>query len=422
MRKKTGGALPGALRSCWVLPAVTAAGWLLYVPAAWALSYVSLNEGAAMPLWLSIIMSSWSALMVSTLLLGPLWLIVMTVLWIRRRQWGRLVWGWVCSAGTAGVFVLTGLLLMVLAIAGPGDNFAEGLRLPQDVEFVYPRNLTFFDNEEYAERVAPLRVAAPQLPPLTEQGDASAPNLMKLSRENPELLQEYMMRCLYAEAVNPRFTAYVLQEDVLPVHDHDPQAYFRSTLMDERCSYGDDVSVMLGDCPEAQWCLPLENGWSIAIRKPDYARPGEQADVDCSAAVARLDASLAGLAGNPTREYLDSILPALPDTPFVCLWDDGAGSYEMLMVIPADFEEGRFELRAHEYTTGKNIQFAQSFLPEKKLGRVCRVICSDRWNTVYSGEWSEYYGSVWEIWFTPASGGEPRRVSSQNFLMMGWSH
>lgn len=40
------------------------------------------------------------------------------------------------------------------------------------------------------------------LPPL--------PNLERLTAEAPEILREYVLRCLYAEAVNPRFDAPVL--------------------------------------------------------------------------------------------------------------------------------------------------------------------------------------------------------------------
>lgn len=416
--------LPGKmLTRCWVLPVVTATVWLLYVAAGWLLDNACLNDGVDLPQWLGWLLVFWSLLLVVLILALPVWLIVMTVLWVRQRLWVRLVWGWVSSLCAAGAVALAVGLLLALMIAGPGDTFAKGLTVPQDVELVYPRNMAFFCNEEFAEQTEPLRAAAPQLPPLATPGDATAPHLRKLSAEAPEVLQEYMMRCLYAEAVNPRFTAHVLRERVLPVHEDDPQTYFRSHLLDDSCGYGDGTTVVLADCPEAKWSLPLSNGWSIAIREPDYARPDEEVLVDCSEDIARLDASLAELAANPTREYLDSILPALPDAPFVCLWCDGGdGAYEMLMVIPAGFEEGSFELRAHEYTTGKRITFRNSFLPEKKLGNVCRVICSDGGNLVFSGDWGEYYGSVWEIWFTPAGGGEPRRVSSQNFLMMGWQH
>jgi hypothetical protein len=38
---------------------------------------------------------------------------------------------------------------------------------------------------------------------------------------------------------------------------------------------------------------------------------------------------------------------------------------------------------------------------------------------VYSGRDGQYYGSIWEIWFTAAEGGESRCVATQEFLMMG---
>ena len=99
MRSKIGSALLWTLRSCWALPLAIAVGWVLYAVVAWWGSYVSLNEGVEPPLWLVIVMGNCLVLTVSTLLLGPLWLIVMTVLWIRQRQWVLLVWG-------VGVFCL----------------------------------------------------------------------------------------------------------------------------------------------------------------------------------------------------------------------------------------------------------------------------------------------------------------------------
>lgn len=73
-------------------------------------------------------------------------------------------------------------------------------------------------------------------------------------------------------------------------------------------------------------------------------------------------------------------------------------------------------------TLRRSFFFTNYWRDEKKLGDVCRVICSDNSNMVYSGNMGEYYGSVWEIWFTPAGGGDARRVNSQLFLMEGYQH
>ena len=411
----------------WGQPAVTALVGISFFAFICLLTFCEAID-IEIPEWFSYPVYAYMGIFAVLLLMLPVWLVIRTVGWIRRRQWGACAMGWgssiTCVAVLgAGAFGCVFCSFFLGAMAESSDDFADGITIPQGVEFVYPRKMTFFENEEFAAQVEPLRAAKPQLPALPEPGDATAPNLMKLSREAPELLQEYMLRCLYAEAVNSRFTAHVLQSCVMPVHEDDPQAYFRSISLTDTYGNSDGHSAVRKDTPQGRWCMPLENGWSIAVRKPEFSHMGEEVKLDFSADVACLDASLAAFAQSPTQEYLDSILPALPDTPFVCLWaDDGDGAYVMLMVIPADFPEGSFELRAHEYTTGKKIRFRRDFLPEKKLGSRCRVICSDRWNIVYSGDWGEYYGSTWEIWFTPAAGGEPRRVSSQNFLMMGWQH
>ncbi len=420
LREKTGSRIRSFLRSSWRLPALTAAGQSLSLGIVWGLDYVSLNHGLDIPVWLGLPVA---IIFPGFLLLGlllPVWLLIMSIRWFRKREWQQLALGWGSSIGAAIVAlgVIVGTLMHTLA--GAPDNFAKGLSIPAEVHFVHPRNMTFFRNEEYEAVTAPLRAAAPRLPQLAEKGEASAPNLRKLSLEAPELLQEYMLRCLYAEAVNPQFTAHVLQSPLLPTHENDPQTHFRSIRLDERCSYNGQ-SITRRDCPEATWSLPLENGWSIMVRKPDFCTD-QQEQLDYTQDIATLDASLADLARTPTQEYLDSILPPLPDKPFVCLWDKGPGVYEMMLIIPGNYGEGSFELRAHEYTSGRRISFSHRFLPEKTLGNVCRVICSDGWCTVFSGDWNEYYGSTWEIWFTPASGGEARCVNAQNFLMMGWMH
>ncbi len=420
--KKFVKALVWSLSRCWLLPVGIAAGWVFFTAVAWFASYMCLNKGVYMPAWLSIIVGGWGLLMVLSLLLGPLWLIVMTVLWIKRRQWAQLVWGWVCSACAGGALGVSLVLMLVLTIAGPGDNFAHGLTIPEEVDFVLPRGLRYACNSDASPQAKARIDAAPKLPQLSAPGDASAPNLLKLTRDYPQLLQEYLLRCLYAEAVNPDFTAHVLVDSLYLRHEHDPQAHFLMKRLEDTVGYGDEISVKPGDCPEGQWQFPLENGWSLALRSPSHARPGEGKLPDCSSAIARLDAALAPLAQNPTRDYLDCFLPPVPQTPFLSIWSDSSGTYYMMMVIPADFPQGEFDLRAHEYTEGKRVLFSRRFLPERRLGDVCRVICSDCRVTVESGNWDEFYGSVWEIWFTPTDGGEPRCVNSQNFLMEGWQH
>ena len=484
MWKSIGKVVGAFLRSSWKLPTVAAAGVLLFLGLAWGLSYVELNADMEIPTWISYLVVAEFLVSVLLGLMVPVWLIVMTVKWIRAKKWGRLALGWGSSVCAAVVAWLVAMGLLMLTLAGPGDVFAKGLSIPEDVDFVVPREMTFFADEEHSERVKQLRAQRPELPPLPvteplltdermseelkqlkQQLDETAerdlffrycelkqeekekleqeklrgmlargvdaaeavPHLQKLAQVSPELLQEYILRALYAEATNPRFQSAVLAYDdsVFLFHENDPQAFVygrdrQVEVISEKGTYS------YSDTPEGKCRVELENGWSVRFRSRITSSPFEdklpRILLKWEAQLKRLDAEMALLAQTPTREKLDSLLPPLPGKPFVCLWEDGAGTYRMAVIIPADYPEGEFELRAEECTTGKKIRFSKRFLPEKKLGKVCRIICSERWNTVYSGDWNEYYGSRWHIWFTPKDGGAPQCVNSQNFLMMGWMH
>ena len=473
---------------------MAAVGVLLFLGLAWGLSYVELNADMEIPAWVSYLAVAEFLVSVLLGLMVPVWLIVMTVKWIRAKKWGRLALGWGSSVCAAVVAWLVAMGLFMLALAGPGDAFAKGLDIPEDVDFVVPREMMFFDDEEHSERVKQLRAQRPELPPLPEteplltdermseelkqlkqkldepvegrnkeerlrkrnvffrycelkreeeekleqeklrgmlargvDAAEAVPHLQKLAQVAPELLQEYILRALYAEATNPRFQSAVLAYDdsVFLFHENDPQSFVygrdrQVEVISEKGTYS------YSDTPEGKCRVELENGWSVRFRSRITSSPFEdklpRILLKWEAQLKRLDAEMALLAQTPTREKLDSLLPPLPDKPFVCLWEDSPGTYWMTVSIPADYPEGEFELRAEEYTTGKRIRFNNRFFPEKRLGNVCRIICSDRWNKVYSGDWNEYYGSRWKIWFTPKDGGEPQCVNSQNFLMMGWMH
>ncbi len=470
MWKRCLSALKAFLNSSWLLPLGAAGVLLLGFLIGCGCTAISSYLGDS-PWWLTALGITGVVLFLLGCLLGlcvPLWLLIMTVWRLKQRQLMRALGCWVSSALAAGVAVGVAFASFLQMLSGGPDCYAVGLTVPEDKEFVLPRNMTFFCNMDIPPRVEALRSLRPELPEiprvyelsaataqefaaLTEQELASAspeqlheymqrarqtealagahevvaPNLQKLSAEAPELLQEYMLRALYAEASNLRFNSPVLAADSLiyPAHENDPQAHVLRAYLAERRIYSAEGERTYADYPTALWKYPLQNGWYVAHR---VGFPfGNDNSVELPvvrAQLQRLDAALAPLAENPTREQLDALLPPTPEHPFLCLWEDSAGIYDMMIVIPADYEAGTFELRVHEYTTHKPIVFGNRWRPEVKLGDVCRVISSDGSLMVSSGNWGEYYGSEWEIWFTPASGGEARCVSRQPFLMMGWQH
>ena len=285
------------------------------------------------------------------------------------------------------------------------DWYTLGIEIPVDREFVAPRGLRAVQGDvkppspraqellDLRPKRQPLEVLV-QLPPL--------PNLEKLTRDAPELLQEYMLRCLYAEATNPRFDAQVLwhwDEPVALLHANDPQSHMLS---------------------EAGWIwsLPLNNGWSVVMPAQYQHTPSLPFEEEVSGPLRLLEESLAPLAANPTREGLAALLPELPQLPFLSLWDDGWGAYRALVVLPMEYSAGTIELRVHEVSTGKRVDVHVKSMPIVPSGGVCSVAL-DSYVLVESGDLNEFYATEWEIWYTPEAGGEARCLGCQEFLLMG---
>jgi glycosyltransferase involved in cell wall biosynthesis len=122
-----------------------------------------------------------------------------------------------------------------------------------------------------------------------------------------------------------------------------------------------------------------------------------------------------------TREGLDALLPPLPDKPVIVLREGfQPGIYKAVLVVPLDYPEGTFQLKACEYTRKTPLSMPPVELAPEPYREFCKLAVSDDF-TVYSGEWGELYASTWELHFTPADGGESRCVNSQLYLMQGWS-
>lgn len=331
---------------------------------------------------------------------GVGWLVITVVRSARQRRW----WGVVgrCAVGliTYGIWSACALVCLLLWAGRGPDTFAMELALPADCEFVCPRHMDGADvdaDDARAGRVRELCALRPQLPePQPREGEVAAlelPHTQKLASEAPELLQEYALRCLYAEAVNPRFSSAVLYR-----YQH------------ARLWHADSPDAQRVAEPEdSQQCIVLGNGWKWGFAEA----------VDAQADAARLEAELAPLAQNPVPEQLDAMVPASPAGPFLSLWKDytydheGELCYGALLVIPTAYPAGKWTLKAYEYTECKPLRF-------NNVMTECASPGAYAWDMrVYTGRVGQYYGSVWEIWFHPAAGGEPRCVATQEFLMMG---
>lgn len=398
-------------RSCWRLPLVALLAGLTWgvvcLLALMADMWSGREEGLARVLL--VILLVLGGLLLLVWLVALVWLVVVTVRCCGQRAWRRLAccWGGLLGAALLVVEGLHQVVVMVREDKLP-DFYMLGVKIPEDREFVVPRGLRAVQGDvpPPSERARELLALRPkrlpqdvrvQIPPL--------PNLEKLTRDAPELLQEYLARCLYAEATNPRFDAQVLwhwDESVALEHEADLQ-----TLA---------LRKPLPDSFVGKWRLPLHGGWALVT--PDSYPFAIEHEEQVAGAVCRLEESLAPLAANPSPEGLDALLPPLPQHPFLCLWSEiEEGCYVALVVLPAGYPEGDVMLEAREVSTGKPISLLESYCMPEEVGGSRRL--EVRLVTIESGDVNEFYASEWEIWFYPEDGGEPRCVGKQEFLLMG---
>ena len=415
----------------WVVPLAVAGNFTAFMLFCIVADYNLRANGHdydALPGW-RIPMVIWGAVVLLSVLGALCWLVAQTVRCCLHARWGHLVLSWIYSGlSVVGSLVLSLFMAFFCFLGGGADPYARGLEIPQDREFVLPRELVIFENLGAPLRVLQLRDMKPALPSAPELRELpSVPALQKLSEQAPELLQGYLLRSLYAEATNPRFNSPVLglAGSVFLAHEHDAQSYLLRTVRTKKVMEvvrEERQRISLGELPQYRWQLPLKNGWSV-VYNPRFEYSDEELRPDKVAGqVQRLNDALVPLAQNPTREQLDALLPPLPQKPFLCLWDaDSGGCYRALVVLPSDYKGGTVELRAHELTTGKPVYFHSEKMPVVPLGEVCSV-AADEDLLVISGDWGEYYVAVWEIWYSPADGAEPRCLASQEFVIMGWQH
>ncbi|MBO5683659.1 MAG: hypothetical protein J6R92_01805 [Akkermansia sp.] len=404
----------GVLGRTWVVPVLTVLGTWLCMFTVCCLGGASGGVGVVMRMllgWANVVV--W--LVQGLLLLGlGVWLVVFTVRRLIQRQW-RAMLAWVWSGGAAALVCPSiGMGIFVSAFACY-DDFTLGISVPEELSpggrhgMAVPRAMHF---------QAPLHEGKDaELPAVVQQyadlckvdtsmcvgGDevlpTTASNLEKLAKETPELLHEYCLRAYCYEVLTPGVHA----------------CRHLSAL------YHPEKSVTGGPRLNGdEWMVSFAHDWSYVGYKRDSGEPS----VFALKGMQLLDEALAPLAAKADRETLDSLVPALPDKPFIVLEQRGQpGMYRLQLMAPADYPAGTFCVKTREYTKNKELSIRNTQiqnLSTKLYRQICQLSEPVDF-TVYSGEWGEYYASVWELHFIPADGSVSRCVNSQLYLMQGWS-
>ena len=87
-------------------------------------------------------------------------------------------------------------------------------------------------------------------------------------------------------------------------------------------------------------------------------------------------------------------------------------------------EKGMIFLKAFELTTGKPLSSVQlkrdSNCVSGWSNNVQEQFQSAAEFTIYEGEWDQFYGARFEIWFKPDSDAPERKLFEKNYKIQGW--
>ena len=347
-----------------------------------------------------------------------------------KQTWGsrglRLLWSVLCGGAACVIFACCGLALMFQN----NDHAADDWTVPENVAFEVPENFWVENAPDIVKRLAGKNnnSHARDVHPLPD-GDfpKQAPHLALLAQEHPELLRELWQR---AELLHNRELLKKEEDD-----PHGPQdAWFRCRVYLSPAEDASTPSEFWGYKEQQLTTMELGKGWQLRMatrcvmdKEQGRAESDERLE---GYTLQQLDAAFAALAANPTRETLDAMLP-LPPPPHLHLSQGlQPGIYNITLLLPKDARtDGHYELRAYEYNTGEELSLDREAgdisLTQAKESRqrVWELDSLRAWTktdfTVYTGDWGQYYGSRWELWFVPNEG-KREQVSEQLFLMQGW--
>ncbi len=125
------------------------------------------------------------------------------------------------------------------------------------------------------------------------------------------------------------------------------------------------------------------------------------------------------------KEFSALLLPPQKPArePHFRLYNGMQGGMYLMDILCNPGEPGLLSLRANEITTGAR-------LSEQRLATcTARIFGSDRPGelfpckldfTIYEGNWEQYYGAHFEVWFKPDSGGPERKLFEENYRIQGW--
>ncbi len=366
----------------------------------------------------------------------PLFLLLMLsgfiagIVQFRRRRWGRGILVWLETVlGFIVMIVVMGLLTFVSAFKGE-DHFADNLKLPEDIPLVEPLRGGYqpsanSSNDSFQKQLLASQGSGPELAP---DAICRIPALEKLmsTPDGRDKLKNYLdanpeWSVQYTEGRGTYATRNIRRDDGSidssnfhsnPSGEHG-QFFFYISLDGKpwrRRNKTDSGCEMTSDGGAWTW---FKAGDAQVTIFDQSSHPGRQ-----------MTAKMLELAEN---EFTELKLP--PDTitrsekPEIRLYDGMQGGMYIMDIKCNPGEPGLLSLRANEVTTGAK-------LSEHRLSlNTARIFGSEKPDelyhaqisfSIYEGNWGQYYGAHFELWFKPDSGKPDRKIFEEDYKIQGW--
>lgn len=354
----------------------------------------------------------------------------------------------------------TTLLDAVIArlLFGPGeDDFADNLTIPSDLEVAEPletQGYSFGNSKDTFQQELVSAFDSPGIDDSTITADV--PALLKLHQASPDVLRRFLAtspewrvfkkrgsmfatrRWVICSKWQYELHGYYSRFDIHPAPGSSiPDFQTRFTIgFSGRPLFGVSRDATQLDAGETR-SLTLSSGnrmhesrciiqdEDLVIEVFEQSKSKERRLT--KAALSHIEKELAPLVEKPGWETIRSILPAQSikqGKPAFNLWSTlNPGIYDSeIWVNPG--EPGMLYLKAFEITKGTPLSVSR--LVERSNEWVGwsdnpdELFFSNTSFTIYEGDWGKPYAARFEVWFTPDSGAQDRKLTEKVFKIEGW--
>lgn len=349
-----------------------------------------------------------------------------------------------------GALVVFGVVAFIAELGGDSeDGFTDDLKLPEGIALADPGKDEGLNDatggpEDHFQAVVRAAVARPG--GSSSEATFALPSLTRLREEHPQLLDRFL-------AAHPGWRVYEERGDRFATRRWMIGNAWRMTLHGSYSAHGDS--------PRFQSCTTLGLSRSAWTRGAQRITPGTNTSVNTHrtnellysnvlipagdvlvdisegndaperritvAAVEELEREFTALLAGPDWNHAEKLLPRgaiMVGAPSIELSESFQWGLYNAAVRCNPGKPGRVYLKAFEITrnhplstdrlkaatnewVGWSDDPGQQFLSETHF-------------TIYEGDWGQFYGARFEVWFEPDDGSAEQKLLERNFKIQGW--